>query len=152
MYDEIEIREIIFEAQQRIDRSFVGLKVVVVEDETVATEKDVAKALQDRQKAGLSAHDNVEYATYKAYDQTTHSRPNWLHSSSRDDSAAPVLSETVELSQTVKKSYFSRLYELVSAKVKSYFNKPEKKQAATPLVSKHRNRVPCRVFKDGIAL
>jgi len=151
MYDEIEIREIIFEAQKKIDRSFVGLKVMVVEDETVATEKDVAKALQDRQKVGFSANDNIEYVQCRSQDPTLHSRPNWLQSS-RKDSATPVLSEVVESSQTVKKNYFRGLYEMVSSKVKSYFSKPEQKQVAIPLASKHRNSVPCRIFKDGVAL
>ena|ERR1700731_936578 len=148
MYDEIEIREIIFEAQQKLDRSFVGLKVVVVEDEMVATEKDVAKALNDRQKAGFSAHDNIEYVPYREYDPTLHSHPNWL-ASSRNSSAVPAFSEEVEPAQTIKIGYFRRLYEWV---LTTFRRKSEQEQVVAPPISKHRNRVPCRVFKDGIAL
>jgi len=146
MYDEIEIREIIFDAQSKLDRLFVGLKVTVVEDETVATEKDVVKALNDRQKAGMSANDNVEYAPYR--DSTIHSHPNWLPSV-RNSSGAPIFSEAVEALQPVKKNYFRRLYERILAAFRS---KPEQEQAIAPLVSKHRNSVPCRIFKDGMAL
>jgi hypothetical protein len=151
MYDEIEIREIIFNAQSKLDKLFVGLKVVVVEDETVATEKDVVKALNDRQKVGFSANDNIEYAPYYIPDHIVHSRPNWLPSS-RNSDATSVFSEAIEPSQTVKRSSFRRLYEQILTAFKSYFNKPERKQAVTSPVSKHRNSVSCRIFKDGISL
>ena len=151
MYDEIEIREIIFNAQSKLDKLFVGLKVVVVEDETVATEKDVVKALNDRQKAGFSANDNIEYAPYYIPEHTLHSRPNWL-SSSRNREAIPVFNGAVEPIQPIKGSYFSRLYERVLAIFKSYFNKSEQKQVVVPLISKHQNRVSCRIFKDGMVL
>jgi hypothetical protein len=148
MYDEIEIREIIFDAQKKLDSLFVGLKVVVVEDETVATEKDVVKALSDRQKAGFSAHDNVEYVPYSVSDSTLHSRPNWL-SSSRNSDAVLDFNEAIEPLQLVKVGYFRRLYEWVLALFRS---KSEQKQAVAPSVSKHQNNVSCRIFKDGAAL
>jgi hypothetical protein len=148
MYDEIEIREIIFDAQKKLDKLFVGFKVVVVEDETVATEKDVVKALNDRQKAGFSAHDNIEYVPYRESDTTLHNRPNWLVSS-RNSSAVPAFSEEVEPSQIIKTGYFRRLYERV---LTTFRRKPEQKQVVTSPVPKRRNRVPGRVFKDGIAL
>jgi hypothetical protein len=151
MYDEIEIREIIFDAQSKLDRLFVGLKVVVVEDETVATEKDVVKALNDRQKAGFSANDNIEYASYYVPDRALHSRPNWLPSSLNSD-VVPVFNGAVEPIQPIKGSYFSRLYERVLAIFKSYFNKQEQKQVAALPTSKHRNSVSCRIFKDGASL
>src|ERR1700730_14499048 len=112
MYDEIEIREIIFDAQKKLDRLFVGFKVVVVEDETVATEKDVVKALNDRQKAGFSAHDNIEYVPYRESDSTLHNRPNWL-ASSRNSPVVPAFSESVELQQPAKIGYFRKLYDWV---------------------------------------
>jgi hypothetical protein len=149
MYDEIEIREIIFDAQKKLDKLFVGLKVVIIEDETVATEKDVVKALQDRQKVGLSANDNIEYLPYR--DSTLHNHPNWLPSS-RNGSAISVFSEVVEPLQVVKVGYFRKFYERVLTIFKNYFSKSEQKQAVTPLVSKHRNNVPCRIFKDGASL
>jgi hypothetical protein len=148
MYDEIEIREIIFDAQKKLDKLFVGFKVVVVEDETVATEKDVTKALNDRQKAGFSANDNVEYVPYRESDLTLHSCPNWL-ASSRNNKVVPVFSETVESPQPVRMGYFRKLYERILAAFRS---KSEKKQVVASPVPKHRNRVPGRVFKDGIAL
>ncbi len=146
MYDEIEIREIIFDAQSKLDRLFVGLKVTIVEDETVATEKDVVKALNDRQKAGMSANDNIEYAPYR--DSTLHSHPNWLPSSG-NNCVVPAFSEAVETSQSIKIGYFRRFYERILVMFRS---KPEQKQAIALLVPKHRNSVPCRIFKDGMAL
>ena len=150
MYDEIEIREIIFDAQKKLDRLFVGFKVTVVEDETAATEKDVVKALNDRQKAGFSANDTIEYVSYYVPDRALHSRPNWLSSLKNSDSeTVSLFSEAIESSQPVKMGYFRRFYERILMVFRS---KPEQKQIVVPLVSKHRNSVPCRIFKDGIAL
>jgi hypothetical protein len=80
----------------------------------------------------------------------------------------PTIEETVilssavlsELSQFVKKTYFRKFYERVLPTIKNLFGVQEKeqnavllgqKQIVVPLVSKHRNRVSCRIFKDGIA-
>ena len=151
MYDEIEIREIIFEAQQKLDRSFVGLKVTVVEDETVATEKDVAKALRDRQKVGLGATDNLEYAPQRATDSTNHSRPNWLAFTRIDSEKLPVFVEAIESPRPVKRNYFRVLYERVLVIFRGFFRKPEPVLTPAPIASKHKNRVPGRVFKDGVS-
>lgn len=148
MYDEIEIREIIFDAQSKIDRLFVGLKVVVLEDEEVATEKDVAKALSDRQNAGLSAHDNVEYVPIRASDPTLHSRPNWL-ASSRNNSPLFSSSSISEPLQRAKISYLRRLYDRALVMFKSLFNR--QKAVIAPVVSKHKNKAVGRVFKDGVS-
>jgi hypothetical protein len=148
MYDEIEIREIIFDAQKKLDKSFVGLKVIIVEDEIAATEKDVVKALQDRQKAGFSAYDNIEYVSYHTPDRAIHSRPNWLPSLLNSD-VVPVFSEVIESSQPVKRGYFRKLYERVLTIFRS---KLEQKQVVALSVTKHRNSVSCRIFKDGVSL
>jgi hypothetical protein len=144
MYDEIEIREIIFDAQKKLDKLFVGLKVAVVEDETVATEKDVVKALNDRQKAGFSANDNVEHVPYHASAFLSH--PSWL-SSSINSEATPAFNEVVESLHPTKMGYFRRLYERI---LTAFRSGPEQKQIVIPLVSKHRNSVSCRIFKDGM--
>jgi hypothetical protein len=152
MYDEIEIREIIFEAQQKLDRSFVGLKVTVVEDETVVTEKDVAKALRDRQKVGLGATDNLEYVPSCTSDSNHHSRPNWLASARIDSERLPVFVETNAPPRPVKRNYFRVFYERVLVIIRGFFRKSEPVLISLPMVSKHKNRVPGRVFKDGVSL
>jgi hypothetical protein len=149
MYDEIEIREIIFDAQSKIDLLFSGLKVVVVEDEIVATEKDVAKALSDRYKAGFSANDNIEYTPYRVSDPTLHSRPNWL-ASSRNNSL-PSFKDVAKPLQLVKTSCLRGLYNRVSTIFRSFFNRREPIIAA-PVASKNKNKVSVRIFKDGKAL
>lgn len=147
MYDEIEIREIIFDAQNKLDRLFSGLKVVVTEDETVATEKDVFNALRDRQKVGLGANDEPEFIL--SSDPMLHSRPSWL-SSSRISNIPPVFNSAVESVLPEQENYFRRVYSYVLSVFRNFFKKQE--PTAAPVISKHKNKVYCRVFKDGVSL
>src|SRR5579859_1630695 len=117
MYDEIEIREIVFDAQCKIDKLFPGLKVVVVEDERKITKEDVAKALRDRQRASIDATNEIDY-TSSGLDHALYSSPKWTVSSRNQ--ASFVLVDDVKTSTPIKKSYFRRYCEQVWAVLKSY--------------------------------
>lgn len=147
MYDEIEVREIVFDAQRKLDKLFSGFKVVIVEEERKITKADVNRALQDRRSVGLGADNEVDYAP-SVSNRMAYSSPKWVQS---PNTATPV-ADVAEQPQVIKVPYFKRLRDTVLGKVKSLLSKHEPKQSITTPVSKHPNKVPCRVFKDGKAL
>lgn len=148
MYDDIEIREIVFDAQRKLDRLFPGLKIVVVEQERQITRADVTQALRDRQNAGIDASNEIDYAP-RNLDRMLYNSPKWVTSSR--DGLATVVSVDEQITP-VKKNNFRVLYEKVQEKIKGFFSKQGPKQSEVLSVSKHRNRVPCRTFKDGTTL
>ena len=145
MYDDIEIREIVFDAQRRLDKLFPNLKVVIIEEERKITRADVTQALRDRQDAGIDASNEIDYAPCNL-DRMLYNSPKWVTSSR--DGLATVVSVDEQITP-VKKSNFRLLYEKVQEKIKGFFFKRELMQNEVLPISKHRNRVPCRTFKDG---